>query len=76
MLRLSREREEALSGRKEKITPYGIISMTILYLLTFIFVFPFYWIITGAFKAQKVTVQIPPEWFPLRPTLENFIKLY
>lgn len=76
MSKKDREKEEALSGRKEKITPYSIISMTFLYLLTFIFVFPFYWIITGAFKSQKVTVQLPPEWFPLQPTLENFVKLF
>lgn len=76
MLKLSREREEVLSGRKEKWSIYSILSMTILYLLTFLFVFPFYWIITGAFKAQKVTVQIPPEWFPVQPTLENFVKLF
>ena len=38
--------------------------------------FPFYWILTGAFKSQKVTIKLPPEWFPLHPTLENFEKLF
>ncbi len=76
MARKVKEKEEALSTRKQKITPYRIISMTFLYLLTFIFVFPFYWIITGAFKAQKVTVQLPPQWFPTEPTIDNFVKLF
>lgn len=52
------------------------ISMTLLTILTILFVFPFYWVITGAFKNQKVTVQLPPEWFPMQPTLENWIKLF
>lgn len=49
--------------------------MIILIALTIFFIFPFYWIVTGAFKLQSVAVQIPPEWFPLNPTLENFQKL-
>lgn len=52
-----------------------IIFMTIVGILAIIFMFPFYWIATGAFKPQSVTVQIPPEWFPKNPTLENFSQL-
>ncbi len=52
-----------------------IIFMTIVGILAIIFMFPFYWIATGAFKPQSVTVQIPPEWFPKNPTLENFTQL-
>lgn len=60
---------------KKKTSILDIISMIALFLLSVIFIFPFYWIITGAFKSQKVTVKLPPEWFPLHPTLENFQKL-
>jgi multiple sugar transport system permease protein len=49
--------------------------MTIVGILAIVFMFPFYWIATGAFKPQSVTVQIPPEWFPKNPTLENFTQL-
>lgn len=52
-----------------------IIFMTIVGILAIVFMFPFYWIATGAFKPQSVTVQIPPEWFPKNPTLENFSQL-
>lgn len=76
MARGVREREEALSTRKKKVTVVSFCSMTVLYGLVFLFIFPFYWIMTGAFKSQKVTVQIPPEWFPMAPTLENFVKLF
>lgn len=58
--------------KKEKTSIFTIISMIILLALTVFFIFPFYWILTGAFKLQDVAMQIPPEWFPLNPTLENF----
>jgi multiple sugar transport system permease protein len=35
-----------------------------------------YWIITGSFKLQSVTVQLPPQWFPENPTMENYVKLF
>ena len=62
-------------GMKKKTGILDIISMAFLLILSFIFIFPFYWILTGAFKSQKVTVKLPPEWFPLSPTMENFHKL-
>jgi multiple sugar transport system permease protein len=60
---------------KNKVTPFGVISIIILSLLTIIFVFPFYWIMTGAFKSQPDTIKIPPQWWPTSPTMENFQKL-
>ena len=60
---------------RKKISVFSVISMTILIMLTIFFIFPFYWIATGAFKIQEVAISIPPEWFPLKPTLENFDKL-
>lgn len=53
-----------------------IISNVIVAVCALLFIFPFYWIITGAFKVQDVAVAIPPEWFPLEPTLENFETLF
>lgn len=61
--------------QKKKISIFGIFSMIILIGLTIFFIFPFYWIVTGAFKLQSVAIQVPPEWFPINPTLENFEKL-
>lgn len=58
-----------------KTTPLNIISMIILFLFVIFFIFPFYWILTGSFKVQEVAISIPPEWFPISPTLENYEKL-
>ncbi|MFA9413785.1 carbohydrate ABC transporter permease [Streptococcus sp. E29BA] len=61
--------------QKKAFTPFGIISSIILLLLTVLFIFPFYWIMTGAFKSQPDTIVIPPQWWPAAPTFENFEKL-
>lgn len=60
---------------KKKATPFGVITIILLSILTIIFVFPFYWIMTGAFKTQPDTIRIPPQWWPTAPTLENFKQL-
>lgn len=62
--------------RFKKITPFSILSMIFLLASASVFVFPFYWILTGAFKQQVVATAIPPEWFPLTPTLENWAVLF
>ena len=54
----------------------NIFIYTFLTALTVFFIFPFYWILTGAFKHQLVAVAFPPEWFPHHPTLINFIDLF
>lgn len=61
---------------KKKIKPMDMAGMLFLLVLSVIFIFPFYWILTGAFKSQKVTVKLPPEWWPMSPTTENFQKLF
>ena len=61
--------------KKNKLTPFGVTSIVLLSILTIIFVFPFYWIMTGAFKSQPDTIMIPPQWWPASPTMENFKQL-
>ena len=55
---------------------YRQIAFSLLVLISLMFVFPFYWILTGAFKLQKVAIQLPPEWFPKHPVLDNFRELF
>lgn len=63
-------------NNKKKMTPYKVISFIILVVVAFTFIFPFYWIITGAFKSQSVAIALPPQWFPAEPTMANFEKLF
>lgn len=60
---------------KKKLTPFSVFSIAVLSILTLIFIFPFYWIMTGAFKSQADAVKRPPQWWPAHPTMENFEKL-
>lgn len=62
--------------RRKKSTAYNIIAMAGLIIISLTFIFPFYWILTGAFKLQKVAIKLPPQWFPTSPTLDNFVKLF
>ncbi|EHI68974.1 carbohydrate ABC transporter permease [Streptococcus ictaluri] len=57
---------------KAKITLSDILTTFILCVLTVLFIFPFYWIMTGAFKSQPDTIVIPPQWWPKAPTIDNF----
>lgn len=62
--------------RKKKVSIPYLFASLLLILLALLFLFPFYWIVTGAFKVQNVAVAIPPQWFPTDPTLDNFRVLF
>lgn len=69
-----KEKEELYDWRNQW-TPKHIFLLAILCIFTVIFIFPFYWIITGAFKDQAAALSIPPQWWPQSPTLANWISL-
>lgn len=54
---------------------YKAISIIVLILLAFLFLFPLYWIVTGAFKTGQDINATVPVWFPTEWTLDNFEKL-
>ena len=72
---LKRKEPQMKPTQKKPITAFTVISTIILLLLTVLFIFPFYWILTGAFKSQPDTIMIPPQWWPKTPTMENFQQL-
>ena len=61
--------------KKTAVTPFTIFSIAMLSILTVFFIFPFYWIMTGAFKSQSDAIAVPPQWWPKAPTAENFVRL-
>lgn len=61
---------------KKKITVLDAFTTAILCILTLLFIFPFYWVVTGSFKDQRVTIKIPPEWYPHNPTFDNYTNLF
>ena len=63
------------SGVKH-ISAYKIISVIILIILAFLFTFPLYWIVTGAFKNGADINSITPVWWPSEWVFNNFEKLF
>jgi multiple sugar transport system permease protein len=53
-----------------------LVSYFLLTILAVTFLLPLYWMFTGSFKLQTVTMAVPPEFFPIHPTLENWIRLF
>ena len=52
-----------------------ICSHVLLWVSALVFLFPLYWMFTGSFKTQSVAIKIPPDLFPLDPTLFNYISI-
>lgn len=69
-----KEKEELYDG-KNVWTPKKVIAFIVLCIFTIVFIFPFYWIITGSFKDLASTIIVPPQWFPKKITFQNWIDL-
>ncbi len=55
---------------------YKVISLILLIILALLFMFPLYWIVTGAFKTGADINATTPVWFPSEWTTANFEKLF
>ena len=55
---------------------YKIISLIILVILAFLFLFPLYWIATGAFKPAADIYAQKPVWWPTEWVSNNFQNLF
>lgn len=53
-----------------------VVSYVSLVVLAVTFLLPLYWMFTGSFKLQQVTMAVPPELIPTTPTLENWNLLF
>lgn len=60
----------------KRMTPYRVVSFIILVLLAALFLFPLYWILTGAFKPTTDIYATDPAWWPTTFTLRNFAGLF
>ena len=55
---------------------YRIFCAVLLVILALLFLFPLYWIITGAMKPPAVINAKTPQWFPTEVTARNFQTLF
>ncbi|MCI8423395.1 MAG: carbohydrate ABC transporter permease [Lawsonibacter sp.] len=55
---------------------YKVISLVVLIVLAVLFLFPLYWIVTGAFKTGEDIYNPELVWFPTEWVMTNFDKLF
>ncbi len=53
-----------------------VMGIVFLIFMAVTFLMPLYWMMTGSFKLQTVTMAVPPEFIPTDPTLENWSRLF
>ena len=63
-----------IKSTKKKV--FDTTTIIILLFITIIFIFPFYWIMTGSFKTRLDSLILPPQFFPLNPTMASWEKLF
>ena len=68
--------ENHLDSSQLKSKIYYCASFAIVIILAFLFAFPLYWIITGAFKSGAEINSSTPVWFPTEWVTTNFQKLF
>ena len=64
-----------LERNAAKQKAYYIFSFVAVGIIAFLFAFPLYWIITGAFKTGAEINSATPVWFPKEWDLGNFQRL-
>jgi multiple sugar transport system permease protein len=53
-------------------TVYWLVWATVMVTFTFVFVFPLYWMVTGAMKSPNELAQVPPDVFPKHASLAGY----
>ena len=64
---------------KKMLKNITVGQVLIYFFLTFgaiMMVFPFYWMISGAFKTSTEIIQFPPVWIPSSLSLNNFVEAF
>ena len=65
-----------MSNKNGSSLGYRIFSLVVLILLALLFLFPLYWIVTGALKTPAAINSATPEWWPSEFTMRNFQVLF
>jgi multiple sugar transport system permease protein len=71
---LIESREFAYGNRREQVFYY--FTILLIFLLSLLFLFPFYWMFKGALQPSYMANQIPPSFLPLNLTINNFTRLF
>ena len=69
----TKAKKSSLDGQSQG---YKFFVIIVLALLAVFFIFPLYWILTGSLKDAITINAQKPQWFPLTPTLDNYVRLF
>ncbi len=67
--------QNRLDVQAAKERAYTIFSYTVIILIAVLFLFPLYWILTGAFKTKQEILSTTPVWWPKEFVSTNFENL-
>ena len=67
--------KDHIAARQARGRAYRFLSALLVIVFALLFLFPLYWIITGAFKTQADIRATSPVWFPKEFVLDNFKNL-
>jgi multiple sugar transport system permease protein len=65
----------SLRSRRGRIVYWTVLTLTVV-IFTLVFVFPLYWMVTGAMKSSSELVRLPPTVFPEHPHPETYKKAW
>ena len=66
---------DRLDATQRRQKAYSIFSYVVVGILAFLFTFPLYWILTGAFKSKSEILATTPVWWPSEFVTTNFENL-
>ncbi len=67
------ERAPLLQSRKFSALVHDIVAYVLLVVLSLVFLFPFYWMVSASLKAQADIFLWPPQWIPNPVHWENYV---
>ena len=68
-------KQNRLDAQAARSRAYTIFSYTVIILVAILFLFPLYWILTGAFKTKQEILSTTPVWWPKEFVQTNFENL-
>ena len=68
-------KQNRLDAQAARSRAYTIFSYTVIILIAILFLFPLYWILTGAFKTKQEILATTPVWWPKEFVQTNFENL-
>ena len=67
--------QNRLDAQAARSRVYTIFSYAVIIIIAFLFLFPLYWILTGAFKTKQEILATTPVWWPSEFVQTNFENL-